>query len=836
VIPLAITNQARKGIAPGAWDHVANQAVLADLADGWTLVPTQDDKNGRYPRNQEIVQLIGREYAYPATLPGYRLPDDDWCICERDVEPCGCRANPQPGDCGKVKLIGCKRLSTRDHMAALGGDRYTDPFGLEGETAWGNRWADELYERWTRVHARVRRRAGKDVLDLWNDVMKVHKLLARALADPVPYEDVEVDDEGFLQFTLADASQRIPHDVVYELEGHERLRLRALDVEDGVLTCDSGEAHPDLVRSFADAQQGRRRRLVLDARATSGSLDNEQRALDDLEARRTRNPDLLDLLLDASVAREDDWLDVNATPIQDPLDRMQDEAVVRAMHARDVLVVQGPPGTGKTTFISELVLRHLREYPGDTVLVASQTHHATDHLLLRVHAADADVPLVRLAAQWQIDERKVAEKVLPFWLHADAPRETRARSRAERYRRFMRAQVAVGAWEPAAAELLLGIQHEYLGTDGLRTPAERRLDEARVVAGTCHGVSGDPSVRDRTFQLAIVEEAGKASPTEALLAMLRAEKVVLVGDVRQLPPTPDRALDRLLRDADEEPERIAERWLREPAVKLAAKLQQARREIADPADRPERYNAETLFAHLGRQLRAERPRLELTLTRQYRMASGIGDLIRTCFYGGTLENGYDDTRRDPRAVAFGDTRAHVILADVAGVETSPRTTSGRKSKSFQNTKEATRAARMVATLQTRAAAMPETDDGRRLSVAVITGYGAQRKLLEAEIAKLERSHLDVRVGTVDSFQGDEAEVVIVSLVRTERPGFMESPNRVNVALSRARSLVIVLVSLPEARSGKLGRPLREVVEYVQGRRDERDKRYEIRLDTRGRQR
>ena len=62
-------------------------------------------------------------------------------------------------------------------------------------------------------------------------------------------------------------------------------------------------------------------------------------------------------------------------------------------------------------------------------------------------------------------------------------------------------------------------------------------------------MSANRDVRQGTYALAVLEEAGKALPTEALMAMLRAHKVVLVGDSRQLPPTLDRALDDVLRRA-----------------------------------------------------------------------------------------------------------------------------------------------------------------------------------------------------------------------------------------------------------------------------------------------
>jgi hypothetical protein len=821
VIPLIVTNRVRGQIAPGASFDDANAAVLADLADGWTLLPSD---NHRHPPAQEFVRLAGRDWSYVAKVPGFEIPAG-WCLCPND-EPCGCRPPPADPARAAVKVTECERLSPSLRAIALRGDRYADRFGLDGVDAGGDDWRDALWERWTRVQALVRRRPSDDVLGLWEDMLHLRKRLVRSLSGPVPYGKVELDEEGRVRFQLADAGQQIPQGAIYQLPAHERVQLRVVGLDQGVLTCDSGTTHPKLVRDVADTQRDDQRRLVLDAAATDRSLKKEEMALRTLRSRQTCNPDLLDVLLDASLAREDDWIAHDETPIHATDDPGRDEAVRQAMRARDVLVVQGPPGTGKTTFVAELVLRHLREHPGDTVLIASQTHHATDNVLLRVHELDPDVPLARVAPPWQVEE-KVAREARRFWLDDPNREETGARRRAERYRAFAHAQLASGAWEPATAGPLLAIQREYLGEQDARPLRQQRLDAASVVAGTCYAVGNTPDVRDRIYELAIIEEAGKASPTEALMGMLRATKVVLVGDVRQLPPTPDHALQELLRRAHRRPQEIDDPGLRAQAVKLVERIVEARRQIPLAADRPREYTSETLFAYLGRQLRREQPRLEVTLRRQYRMASGIGDLVSACFYEGNLENRYDDARRDPRAVAVTPHGAHVLLADVTGVESRPRG-DRRHEKSYQNTKEATRATRLLDALEREAAKRPDVANGRRLSVAVLTGYSAQRELLRREIARQELPHLDLHVDVIDNFQGSEAEVAIVSLVRTEKPGFMDIPNRVNVALSRARSLLIVLVSLERARSGTLGGPVQDMVAYVERQLADGDKRYELR--------
>ena len=170
-------------------------------------------------------------------------------------------------------------------------------------------------------------------------------------------------------------------------------------------------------------------------------------------------------------AELDAWLPAPEQLFQRELDASQRQAVDRALQARSLLVVQGPPGTGKTTFIAELVLQHLHRHPADTVLMAAQTHQAIDNLLRRVHRLDRDVPLVRVGRE----ERKIAEDILPFWLHATEPWRAGVRVRAERFRRFALANVSLGEWDREQVEPFLAIQDEYLGDDGVQRTEDQRL-------------------------------------------------------------------------------------------------------------------------------------------------------------------------------------------------------------------------------------------------------------------------------------------------------------------------------------------------------------------------
>lgn len=789
-------------------------AVLEDLRSSVTLAPARDNR-----RRANRVSIFGTAYRYKAILEGFELPEG-WCVCRPGSGECRCHESEDSARDVAIYLIAADPISSADYRDIAGGDSYkvdfsTDPLPLE-------EWWSQAKSMWLQVQMRIAQRPGSQVddpLGRWHRVVALRRGVVEALAQPIPYEVVELDDAGLVAFELPDPGGQgreqipavIPPDVIYEPAGHRGApaRLRTLEVDDGRLLCEVEQGDPVEIVEFADRQRGTRRRLVRNQEATSAMLRREEFVMRDVLAGRAVNPRLLEILRDPTEAVLDDWLDLTGEPEQS-LDEAQERAVLRAMQARHLLLVQGPPGTGKTTFIAELVVRHLRTVPGDTVLVASQTHQATDNLLRRLHQLDPDLALVRVGR----DERKIAEDVRHLWIEADEPWIAGTRLRAERYRRFARAQAAAGDWNADSVEELLAVQDRYFDTQGLQRSRGERVTAARVVAGTCYAVSSDPDVRDRSYGLAILEEAGKASPTEALMAMLSARKAVLVGDSRQLPPTPDRGLEEVLRAAANggrvEPELLAHE-----AVALARVLKLERERLLDRGEpAPPPFAAETLFAYLARRLTRERPELQAELKTQYRMVGGIGELISKCFYDGELLHGRQSQPgegRDPRVRG-----AQVRVVDVAGREEF-----AHGSRSARNPAEVRAVLAELRRIEAAAAG------GEPLGVAVITGYAAQLRALDQALEGAPTPGLTIRTGLVDRFQGDEDEVVVFSAARTEGAGFLRVPNRINVSLSRARSQLVICGHVERARAGKLGDPLRAVISFVDGRVAAGDSRFEV---------
>ena len=300
---------------------------------------------------------------------------------------------------------------------------------------------------------------------------------------------------------------------------------------------------------------------------------------------------------------------------------------------------------------------------------------------------------------------------------------------------------------------------------------------ADVVAATCVG-GGAAATSELDYDLCIIDEVSKASPTEALIPMSRSRRWVLVGDRHQLPPFQEAALlDEAMR---------------------------ARLELTSEV------LSETMLDCVAEAL-PERCRFRLK--EQHRMTPAIGNLISECFYDGSLESA-------PREVPDTVLRAFgwpVLWMDTRGrQERSERQSAG--STSYSNTLEASEIRTLVTNLDFYAQGSP-------LTVAVLTGYAEQRDLLRRTLKAVSGSLQSVQydVATVDAFQGRQADICIFSLVRSNARGdlgFLQSRQRINVALSRGRvGLAIVGDSDLVDSSMRASNPLAEVLSYVRRHSD-----------------
>uniref|UniRef100_G3S9F9 5'-3' DNA helicase ZGRF1 n=1 Tax=Gorilla gorilla gorilla TaxID=9595 RepID=G3S9F9_GORGO len=294
------------------------------------------------------------------------------------------------------------------------------------------------------------------------------------------------------------------------------------------------------------------------------------------------------------------------------------------------------------------------------------------------------------------------------------------------------------------------IEQHKLGTN--RT----LLKQVRVVGATC-AACPFPCMNDLKFPVVVLDECSQISEPASLLPIARfeCEKLILVGDPKQLPPT--------IQGSDAAHENGLE---------------------------------QTLFDRLC--LMGHKP---ILLRTQYRCHPAISAIANDLFYKGALMNGVTEIERSPLL----EWLPTLCFYNVKGLEQIER------DNSFHNVAEATFTLKLIQSLIASGIAGS--------MIGVITLYKSQMYKLCHLLSAVDFHHPDIKtvqVSTVDAFQGAEKEIIILSCVRTRHVGFIDSEKRMNVALTRGKRHLLIVGNLACLRKNRLwGR----VIQHCEGRED-----------------
>lgn len=324
---------------------------------------------------------------------------------------------------------------------------------------------------------------------------------------------------------------------------------------------------------------------------------------------------------------------------------------------------------------------------------------------------------------------------------------------------------------------LIHLQEQWLERVGRSVDFQAAmLASADVVASTCVAITGVKGITEVSFDLCIIDEASRATATEVLVPMSRSRRTILVGDTRQLPAFFERDI-------------------------LTSKML---------AEFTEAEITENVFDRLLKTLPAE---ARADLRKQYRMARPIGDLVSQVFYEGRLES--------PKLKAELSLPLYPKLVTWLDTGKSKGQQEVRVGTSWRNPAECAAVKKAIEQI----AFVASNRKGAHYQIAVIAGYQAQVSAIEHSIRdqRIAWPNLTIRVNTVDAFQGSEADICIYSVVRSNDQGdagFLKEPPRLNVALSRARNLLLIVGDYEFCRGLAAAHPMSDVVDYIATHEDD----------------
>lgn len=444
------------------------------------------------------------------------------------------------------------------------------------------------------------------------------------------------------------------------------------------------------------------------------------------------------------------------------LNPTQERAVNEVLWAKDVAIVHGPPGTGKTTTLVEAINETLMRE--SQVLVCAQSNMAVDWISEKL--VDRGINVLRIGNPTRVNDKMLGFTYeRRFESHTDYPqlwaiRKAIRELRKNRKKGSENYHQKMDRLKSRAAEIELRINAELFG-------------EARVIACTLVG-SAHHLLEGMKFGTLFIDEAAQALEAACWIPMKRASRVILAGDHCQLPPT----------------------------VKSIAALRAG------------------LGKTLMERIAENKPEVVTLLKIQYRMNDEIMRFSSDWFYGGKVESApqikYRSVLDYDHPITWIDTSNEENQITIEG-EDAPEdsaSTSSSVSAANQNSdlnfKEQfvgesfgrINKAEAELTLLTLAEYFTKIGKQRvleeRIDVGIISPYRAQVQYLKKLIKKYEffkPYRRLISVNTVDGFQGQERDVILISLVRSNdegQIGFLKDLRRMNVAMTRARMKLIIL--------------------------------------------
>jgi len=492
-------------------------------------------------------------------------------------------------------------------------------------------------------------------------------------------------------------------------------------------------------------------------------------------------------------------------------------AVKKAIGNQNIFLIQGPPGTGKTTVIAEIIQQLVEK--GEKVLVSGQNHVAVDNVLeklaqfpnlnlLRVGNPDRiDKQLLKYSIDNLVDEYKVdfkkfiSNQLLVAKKYAISISEGLEKSELKK---SLNQFINELSYDYGVLKEVYKQRH-FILLDGLSELALSEINETieilkkwieesnneyeillkpliynsiDVVFATCIGIKSDEIFKDKNFKFdtVIIDEAGKANIAESLVAIELGEKVILVGDQKQLPPYMESSLIDKLEPTSFPNSPFGSDFLEEEILH-ALKT--------------------SFFEFIVNRINAEqfpKENMEM-LNYQHRMHPNIGEFVSRSFYDGKVKMG---SKTHLNRLDFPSPfDKEVVFFDTSNSKNPFEQNDGF---SAMNNTEAETISEII---------LPKLCDNEvnPSNIAIIAPYKSQVANIKNHISRSSCKFKNLDVSTLDSFQGKEYDIIIFSFTRStdhskaqvvngkpkfSKVGFLDDARRLNVAFSRAKKKLVLI--------------------------------------------
>ena len=447
------------------------------------------------------------------------------------------------------------------------------------------------------------------------------------------------------------------------------------------------------------------------------------------------------------------------------LNPTQESAVNMVLRAKDVAIVHGPPGTGKTTTLVEAIRETLMRE--NQVLVCAQSNMAVDWISEKL--VDRGINVLRIGNPTRVNDKMLSftyERRFeghPDYPHLWAIRKAIRELRGHRKRGDEKFHQKLESLKSRATEIEIRINNELFA-------------EARVIACTLVG-SANRLLDGQKFGTLFIDEAAQALEAACWIPMRRVSRVVLAGDHCQLPPT----------------------------VKSIAAMKAG------------------LGKTLMERIVENHPEAVTLLRIQYRMNDDIMRFSSNYFYGGQVESAPEVKYRSildmDVPMTWIDTNELGNLDDLENLE-KPDFREQFVGESFGRVNKAEAEVTLLALQHYFNQIGKQRLLDERIDVGIISPYRAQVQLLRRLLMKREffkPFRRAISINTVDGFQGQERDIIVISLVRSNdegQIGFLRDLRRMNVAITRARMKLIILGDRPTMTRHPFYRQLWKYIEAL----------------------